>query len=360
MKKYSWILLLFLPILLTQCKAEKTPPLDYSTQWQADVLGDGYEMRYVDQGTDYSGPVRSTIIRKLASDSVAALHPHRGVLYVHGYNDYFFQKDMGDRFVDSCYNFYAVDLRKYGRSLMPGQTKFEVRDLHEYFADIDSALQQMHRDGIDEVVLMAHSTGGLITSMYMEEEPDTTIRAFVLNSPFLEWNLSAGMRNVAIPVVRAIAPLARGLRLSNGNSTAYAESLLADHHGEWQYDTDWKTFYPEKVSASWLGAIDKGHAQVQKAEPPIMVPILLMHSDKSVSGDEWTPEFQTCDAVLNVDDISRYGSALGPLVTEYTAPGGLHDLILSSPPVREAVYQQIFRFLAQDKKPVFIKTKIYE
>lgn len=57
-------------------------------------------MMYVDQSKDYSGPVRSTVIRKKSpcgSDRV--------VLYVHGYNDYFFQKEMGDRFVVSCYNF---------------------------------------------------------------------------------------------------------------------------------------------------------------------------------------------------------------------------------------------------------------
>ncbi|MCC8119627.1 MAG: alpha/beta hydrolase [Bacteroidales bacterium] len=327
-------------LALVQCKSDKTQPQAYSTQWQADILGDGYEMRYVDQGEDYSGPVRSTIIRKQSPCG-----SNRGILYVHGYNDYFFQSEMGDRLVDSCYNFYAVDLRKYGRSLMDGQTKFEVRDLHEYFADIDSALAAMHRDGIDDIVLMAHSTGGLITSMYMEEEPDPAIQEFVLNSPFLEWNLGGGMKNVVIPTVRFLSPVIRNVKFSNGNSTAYAESLLADHHGEWTYNTDWKTFYPERVSAAWLAAIDKGHSQVQKAETPIEVPILLMHSDRSIYGDEWMPEFQTGDAVLNVEDISRYGRALGPNVTEYIAPGGLHDLILSTDTVRSKVYDEIFRFL---------------
>ena len=47
--------------------------------WQPDILGDGYEMRYVDQGKDYSGDVRSTIIRK---DSKCG--GNRGILYVHG------------------------------------------------------------------------------------------------------------------------------------------------------------------------------------------------------------------------------------------------------------------------------------
>ena len=57
-----------------------------SAQWQPDVLGDGYEMRYVEQPDDYSGKVRCTIVRKLSKCGLK-----RAVLYVHGFNDYFFQ-----------------------------------------------------------------------------------------------------------------------------------------------------------------------------------------------------------------------------------------------------------------------------
>ena len=308
-------------------------------QWMPDSLGDGYQMRYVDQGADYSGPVRSTIIRKLSPCG-----GDRGVLYVHGYNDYFFQKEMGDRFVDSCHNFYAVDLRKYGRSLLPGQRRCEARDLHEYFADIDSALADMQRQGIDQVDLIGHSTGGLITALYMSEDPNPVVKALILNSPFLEWNMSGFMRKFLVPLVSCIGSHHPTIQISNGNSTAYGESLLKEHHGEWNYNTNWKTTYPQKVTAGWIRAIDEGHAQLQRGAL-INVPILLMHSDKSVYGDDWKPEYQEGDGVLNVKDISKYGRMLGRNVTEVTVPGGLHDLILSSPAVRNAVYDSIFRFL---------------
>ncbi len=91
----------------------------WGSGWQQDILGDNFQMRYVDQGKDYCGNVRSTIIRNRP-----VVPSRRGILYVHGYNDYFFQKEMAERFVDSCINFYAVDLRKYGRSIMPGQKMF--------------------------------------------------------------------------------------------------------------------------------------------------------------------------------------------------------------------------------------------
>lgn len=326
MKRIYTLLLLLLPLLLM-------------AQWVPDTLGHGYQMRYIDQGRDYSGKVRSTVIRKLSPCAHG-----RAILYVHGYNDYFFQREMGDRMVDSCYDFYAVDLRKYGRSILPGQKKFQVRDLKEYFADIDSALAVMKSAGIDDVVLIGHSTGGLITSYYMSQKPDSIVKLLVLNSPFLDWNMNGFMRNVLLPTVAASGKLLPNIAISNGNSTAYAESLLREHHGEWEFNTDWKTFYPQKVTTSWLRAIDKAQGKLHKGGN-INVPILLMHSDKSVYGDKWSEQFQHGDAVLNVEHISKYGKRLGANVTEVTIPGGIHDLILSEKPVREKTYQAIFDFI---------------
>lgn len=316
-------------------------PLLAAAQWMPDTLGDGYEMRYVDQGKDYSGPVRCTVVR-LTSPCANG----RGVLYVHGYNDYFFQKQMGETFVDSCYSFYAVDLRKYGRSILPGQRKFEARNLSEYFADIDSALQIMHDDGITDVALMGHSTGGLICALYMSEKPNPMVKDLILNSPFLEWNLGKTKRDFLIPVVGAVSRIFPNIKISNGNSTAYGESLLSEYHGEWEYNTDWKTLYPQKVTSAWLRAIDSGHSRLRNGRP-ITVPILLMRSDNSVYGDQWDESHQSGDGVLNVNDISKYGKQLGPDVTEDIIPGGLHDLSLSAAPARALFYSDIFSWLRE-------------
>ena len=67
-----------------------------------------------------------------------------------------------------------------------------------------------------------------------------------------------------------------------------------------------------------------------------------MHSDNSVSGSCWSEAFNHGDAVLDVDDISKYGKRLGDDVTEVTVAGGLHDLILSKPEVRLFVYWRMF------------------
>lgn len=324
-------------LLLFAVAAISCPANEY---WSPDtVLGAGFQMHQFDMGKDYSGKVVSTVVRHRCG----CLNDSLGVLYVHGYNDYFFQKEEAERFADSCYNFYAVDLRKYGRSILPGQIPTQARDMKEYFPDIDSALTAMKRDGIKRVALMGHSTGGLITSYYMSEKPDSMVKCLVLNSPFLEWNMNGFMRNVAVPAVGALGKIAPNMKISQGDGGGYAESLLKKYHGEWEFNTDWKTVKPRNVEASWIRAVDKAQSAVRKGK--IKVPVLLMHSSQSVGGSEWTPEMQHGDAVLNVKDMVKYGPKLGKNVTLHEVPGGMHDLFLSSEPSREDAYNATFAFL---------------
>ncbi|MDD2961287.1 MAG: alpha/beta hydrolase [Muribaculaceae bacterium] len=316
----------------------------FSQTWVEDVLKDGYEQRYIAMADDYSGNVRSTVVRKISQSK----NSKKALLYVHGYNDYFFQRELGDRFVDSCYNFYAVDLRKYGRSLMAGQSKFEVRNMNEYFADIDSALNIIVKEGNKEIILMGHSTGGLTTSYYLAKGEGSRypIVGLILNSPFLDMNLSSFMENVMVPIVSWYSYISSDTKINQGSSTAYAESLLRKYHGEWDYNTDWKMEISPDVTSGWIGAIHRAQTFLQDGAN-IKVPILLMHSVRSVSGGKWSPDHNKGDAVLDVEDISKYGKKLGSNILELKVDDGLHDLILSRKPVREALYQRMFRWLKE-------------
>lgn len=311
-------------------------------EWKQDILGDDFEATVIDQGIDYAGPVVATVVRHQSECPQSA---RRGVLYVHGYNDYFFQDDMARRFADSCWNFYAVDLRKYGRSILPGNKRFQTHDMREYFADIDSALAVMKEDGIEEVALMGHSTGGLTTSLYMAEKPDTIVKALILNSPFLDWNQSKLNRNVLIPAMEEVAAIAPGLEISQGDNNSYSHSLLSQYNGEWNYNTDWKLEHSQNVEASWLRAIDEAQTVLHDAIAPVKVPVLLMHSDKSSHPKSWNEECNRTDVVLDVNDISRAGRKLGSNVTEATVKGGIHDIMLSSEPVRDAVFSTVTSWL---------------
>lgn len=327
---------------IVSCKGSTEPvkSIEYSTAWRPDTLGDGYEMRYVKQPDDYSGAVRSAIIRKKSPCG-----GERGILYVHGFNDYFFQTEMGNRFVDSCYNFYAVDLRKYGRSLMPGQKMFQARDIDEYFQDIDSALSQMRHDGIKEVILMGHSTGGLTTSLFMNTpSPDSIVKGLILNSPFLDWNLSPFLEKVAVPAVDIAGAIFPDIKISQSKSKKYAISLLKKYGGEWDYDTSWKLEASPDVDAGWIRAIEEGQEKLHNGSH-INAPILLLHSDSTYKGGNDVEKTRSADIVLDVADISKYGNLLGDDVMDVTIAGGIHDLALSRKEVRDTVYSIIFDWI---------------
>lgn len=329
----------FILSLLCQVSARTSPG------WVPDLLGDGYEMKQVKQPDDYAGPVVSTIIRKLCPPSVDSTRTHRGVLYIHGFNDYFFQKDMGDRFVRHGYDFYAVDLRRYGRSIVTGEKNFDIRDIRGYFPDIDSALVVMEREGLTEVILMGHSTGGLTSAYFESRCHPSIIKALILNSPFLDWNL--GWKERLIPAICLVGKFFPGFKISQGLSDAYAESLLRQYHGEWDYRTDWKFTQSPPVTAGWIRAITNAQKGLRDGKADIRVPILLLYSSRSVSGSEWSPEHNRGDGVLDVADIKKYGSRLGPKVTCARVTDGMHDLVLSSPGVREPLYRYIFDWLSK-------------
>ena len=345
MRKLPFIIILFFTCLLTgawnvkeKYKGKKTFTTDCS--WHPDIL-EGYEARYVNQGEAFDGPCRSTIIRKLCSTPT-----NKAYLYIHGFNDYFFQSEMGDRFVDSGYNFYAVDLRRYGRSREPWQYPFNVHDQQEYFADIDSAIVQIMKDGNTDITLSGHSTGGLTVALYGAIKGDLIIPdRIVTDSPFLEWNFSSFMRNVAIPVVGGMGKTLKNMKIKQGHCDGYAYSLLKEYYGEWTYNTDWKMVYSPPVTASWINAISTAQKQVMKNKENIKVPILVMHSSRKIDGCNYTPEFQTGDAVLDPFMIQKRGEQLGKVREVCTIDSGLHDLILSHKPVRDAAYDTIFSFI---------------
>ncbi len=277
----------------------------------------------------------------------------KAVLYVHGFSDYFFQTEQAEEYNQHGYAFYAVDLRKYGRAYLEHQKRGNVRNLSEYYPDIDTCLKIILEEDYKDVVLAAHSTGGLVSVLYADDNKDNLmVDALVLNSPFLDMNFGAIKEAIGVPLVSFLGSFMPNVQLSSGGGTMYGESIHQDHQGEWDYNLDWKPLQSIPVSFGWTRAIHQGHKRVKKGLD-IPVPILVMHSDKSVYGNKWSDDFTRGDAVLNVDDIDKYALNLGKHVTVVAIEDGLHDLVLSRRDVREKVYDTIFKWL------LFIKSTNY-
>ena len=138
------------------------------------------------------------------------------------------------------------------------------------------------------------------------------------------------------------------VKIDTGGSNTYSHSLLKKYHGEWDFDTVWKNPNSTVVDLRWIRAINSAQHKLRKLKGAIHVPVLVLRSAKSVNLKEWAPEANEADAVLDVNDIDKYGRLLGPDITMITLRGGLHDLALSAPKVREAYYDTIFAWLQKE------------
>ena len=317
-------------------------------QYSPDRWNEGYLSRTIQQPDDYSGKVVCTVIKKETMPEVK-----KAIIYVHGYNDYFFQSELGDSANAHGYNFYAVDLRKYGRSLLPEQDAFYCKKIKEYFADIDTTIAIARAEGNETIILMGHSTGGLSTSLYVgDKKTRQKVDALVLNSPFLDWNFGWAMEGVAMPLVSFLGGIFPNFKVQGTaeNPAGYSQSLLKKYQGEWEYNEAWKMTYGHEKRSGWLHAIQRGHRKVHKGLK-IKCPILVMSSDKSFEeGDDWKEEYRSADVVLDVKEIHKYGAKLGKDVTHTYIKDGIHDLILSPQPARDNAYKSIFDWLEKINK----------
>lgn len=308
--------------------------------YQPDILGTGYEQSILNFPDDYEGKVVATLIRKKAAQPTK-----KAVLYIHGFIDYFFQTEMAERFNQHGFDFYALDLRKYGRSILPHQKYYNVYDLAEYDAEITQALDIIAAEGHDAALLCGHSTGGLTTTLYAAHHPQhPLIKALWVNSPFYDFNMNPIKRALGLPQLSRLAKTFRNLEFPSELNKWYTASLHKDLKGEWDFNLDWKkTRYP-RVRISFVRAIHEAQKEIHRGVQ-IDIPVLVMHSHQTLNPKKWGKAAQSSDVILGIKDIRKYAKKIKGDVTVLSIQNGLHDLVLSEKSVREQVYQQLFQWL---------------
>lgn len=303
-----------------------------------DILKDTFEQKVIPLDDDYEGGNIAILVRRLSEKKSA-----KAVLYIHGFNDYFFQAEMAHEFNDHGYNFYALDLRKYGRAYLSHQTFNDIRNLNDYFEEITEALKIIRAEKNERVILMGHSTGGLIATLYTKANFNGNLfDGLILNSPFYAFNQSPLMQSL-ISLISTFGKSFPNTKISGGFTEKYGESLHKSFGGEWDYNLNWKPLIPPKIHLGWLRAIHQGHQRL-RGNIVIDKPVLVLHSAQSVTDFANDEQIHTRDAILNVKDIARVAKRIRGSVEIVSIDGGLHDLVLSRKPVREKVYETIFEW----------------
>ncbi|ANF82856.1 alpha/beta hydrolase [Acinetobacter sp. NCu2D-2] len=309
-------------------------------QYQNDILGDGYEQATLSFPDDYEGKVVATLVRKKAAQSTT-----KAVLYIHGFVDYFFQTEMAERFNNEGFDFYALDLRKYGRSHLPHQKYYNVYDIAEYDAEITEALDIIGHEGHDTVLLCGHSTGGLTTTLYAAHHPNhPLIKALWCNSPFYDFNMSAFEKKLAIPQMSALGKRFPDLLFPSRLNRFYVQSLHVSYHGEWNFNLEWKKPTYHLVRLSFVHAIHQAQKEIHQGVT-LTVPTLIMHSAKTSYPLRFNRDAQSTDVILEVQDMIKYANKMSGDVRLCSIQDGMHDLVLSEKHAREQVYQSLFAWL---------------
>ncbi|MDT0551717.1 alpha/beta hydrolase [Urechidicola vernalis] len=301
-------------------------------------LKEDYTSEIIKLNPDYEGDVKAVLV---------ASNKNRGnrksVLYLHGYIDYFFHPHLGEKFNQNGFDFFALDLRKHGRSLMRHQHPNYCKDLREYFEEISITIKKIKQKG-NPVFLLAHSTGGLTASYYMNygKERDS-INGLILNSPFLDFNQSPLSKSISLFVASLISKMSTYAKIEGALSSAYAESIHKDYFGEWDFNLEWKPIKGFPTYFIWVLAIAKAQTEMKTSD--IQVPILLMHSSGSKKIKKYSKEAMTNDIVLNIEDIKRVGEKLGDKVERLEIKNAQHDIFLSPKAVRDIGFNKMFSWL---------------
>ena len=319
------------------------------TEWIPDELGEGYEQHTIPLGADPDGEgqVEATLVRRVPAESYES-----AVLYVHGFSDYFFQRELAEFFAERGFAFYALDLRKCGRSRREGQTGHYVSDLALYDAELEQSLAIIREEtGGKPVVLSAHSTGGLILALWLDRlnrQPGGStgagISGLVLNSPWFDLQGAPWMRTVGTKAIAAVARIKPKSIIKLPHTDAYGTSLHVSAHGEWDFNTAFKPLEGFPVSYGWLTAIRRGHAQLHRGLD-IGVPSLVLRSTRSRFARRYSEDVATADAVLDVKQIARWSGCLGDQVTVVPIDGAKHDVFISREEPRRAAYAAVDQWL---------------
>jgi alpha-beta hydrolase superfamily lysophospholipase len=321
-----------------------------------DVLGDHWVARTIPLRPDHEGEVSATLVYETEPGRGPTQPRHRSqraVLYLHGFVDYFFQAEHAAGWTSRGYDFYALDLRKYGRSLRPGQTPNYVADLRTYDEEIDEAIRVIRTEhGHDTLVLLGHSAGGLVAALWADRHRKADgsptrpwADALVLNSPWFDLNGTWFEREVLTRLIDLAGPLVPRLVVGKLGQD-YGRSLHVSTGGAWEYDLSWKPIEGFPVRAGWLRAIRRGHRAIARGLG-VDVPVLVCCSTASGPDDRWHEAIDRTDSVLDVEDITTRAVGLGPDVTVARIQDGIHDLALSGPAARQRYEGEVFSWIAQ-------------
>ncbi len=265
----------------------------------------------------------------------------KAVLSIHGFASFFTNEEMAKRYLEKGYNFYALDLRNYGRSITDEEKRFYIEDMRTYFEEIDLALEYVAERN-EKIVLSGFSMGGLISSIYLKEGFNShLVEKLFLHSPLFRFRTNLISK---IPFGSFLMNV--GKRFShwkiNINVDRY-RSFLERFDSKGRY----KQFFLKNkripIHLNWFKTMSNNIEKLENGLD-LKIPILVMSSTKTYNFEEGVTISES-DLVLDVNDIKERAPLLGDNVLMEQIEGGAHDLFLSGEEAKESAYKILFDWL---------------
>ncbi|WP_419770821.1 MAG: alpha/beta hydrolase [Candidatus Marinarcus sp.] len=284
---------------------------------------------------------QATLSYKIAQNS------QKAVLYIHGFNDYFFNKMFAKEFYDNGYSFFALDLHNYGRNLTPTSKPYYFTHIEEFDDEITQTIELMkEKFAIEDITLYGYSQGGLISALYANKYGN--VNRLILDSPFLDFNFNAFLENIALPVVAKLGQFFPTFKIESNEPNIFGQSLHKDFYGEWDFDTHLKSTQTNApIYLGWINAIYQAQKKIHKGID-INLPILCLYSSMSQPSSSEKKFHHSSDIVLSVKDIKKYSQNLNKnkkLTQHVEIKNAMHGVIFSQKDVRNEAYKIIFNWL---------------
>lgn len=328
-----------------------------SLAWTQDHLGNNFQCAELALGEDPDGEsdIVATLVKYVGrSEDEQSSKPNGtrpAILYVHGMTDYFFQSHVAEHFNDHGYDFFAVDLRKCGRSWREGQSFHYITDLSLYFEELNIAFNVISKDH-EQIIPMGHSTGGLIVALWLDylrkgHKPEHgRIPGAIFNSPWLDLMaprpatlaFNAAMSFLGKKYPHVVLPI--------GALGAYGKSVHHSEQGFWNFNLQWKPIKGQPKYMGWMRTVLISQRQIHQDRIDCGVPTLTLCSDKSYKGRDFAPEAMYSDSVLWVEHIQRWAPKLSRSSTVRTIPDAMHDVFLSGDVARSFAFQACTSWLS--------------
>jgi alpha-beta hydrolase superfamily lysophospholipase len=265
----------------------------------------------------------------------------KALIWIHGFNDYYYHFHIGDKLLNEGYDIYALTLRRYGEVCSNKEGLFYTNNLDEYLEDIDNVFNFISKYNYEKIFLYGHSTGGLTSTIYCQKgEYRDKINGLILNAPFFDFNDSIFNEFLLKHIVSRIGYFFPRFKLKKYNPNKY-NANSEEIYERFYFNDNYKLRGGSPVYAGWIYTINKHQELIKNKNISLDIPILVIYSDKTIAGNKQDKG----DNTLDMSEINKYSDYLGNNVKEVIIKDAIHDVLCSEDKPRKEAIKCMFDWL---------------